>query len=69
MDCKHEIEKLIGTADGIICKGCGMKFDSIPKQAKAAPIPEAEPEEPQTDPEAETEAAPVKRGRKKKGEN
>lgn len=24
--CKHELEKLIGTADGIVCSGCGKLF-------------------------------------------
>ena len=24
--CKHELEKLIGTADGIMCSGCGKVF-------------------------------------------
>lgn len=37
MDCKHEIEKLVGVADGVICTGCGKHFDHIPKQNKVAP--------------------------------
>ena len=27
--CKHEIGLLIGTADGIVCKGCGKLFKSF----------------------------------------
>jgi len=32
MDCKHEIEKLVGIAGGVYCRGCGKTFDHIPKQ-------------------------------------
>lgn len=29
MGCKHEQERLIGTADGIICLSCGRKFENF----------------------------------------
>lgn len=29
MECKHELEKLVGTADGIVCSGCGKVFQSL----------------------------------------
>lgn len=27
--CKHEIHLLVGTADGIVCKGCGKVFKNF----------------------------------------
>ena len=33
MTCNHDLSMLVGTADGIRCKGCGQVFKSIPKQA------------------------------------
>ena len=29
MDCKHELNKLVGTADGILCTECGKLFKSM----------------------------------------
>lgn len=26
MSCKHELQHLVGTSDGILCKNCGRKF-------------------------------------------
>lgn len=40
--CKHDISMLTGTADGIVCRGCGATFKSfeeIPKAEKKAEAP------------------------------
>ena len=29
MECRHEVEYLVGTADGITCKNCGKTFSSF----------------------------------------
>lgn len=29
MTCKHEINLLMGTADGIVCRGCGRLFKDM----------------------------------------
>lgn len=29
MECKHEIQNLMGTADGIVCRACGRIFANI----------------------------------------
>lgn len=44
--CKHEIEHLMGTADGIVCRKCGAKFASFDEINAASPEPAAEPEAP-----------------------
>lgn len=49
--CKHPIDKLIGTADGITCQHCGkhfVNFDAVlaDREPEAAPAPEAVPEKP-----------------------
>lgn len=41
--CKHEIQHLMGTADGIVCRKCGAKFASMDE---INPEPAAEPEAP-----------------------
>lgn len=46
--CKHEIEHLMGTADGIVCRKCGAKFASFD---------EINPPEPAAEPEAPAEPA------------
>lgn len=68
MACKHENKFLMGTKDGILCRGCGQLFASFDDIHPAA-VPDPEQV---TDQEAEP-AAPApeekpKRGRKKKGE-
>ena len=50
MDCKHEINLLMGTADGIVCRGCGRLFKDMAEILK----------------EAEPEAAPKKKAPAKK---
>lgn len=60
MGCKHEQEKLIGTADGIVCKSCGRTFENFADlllDREGHAMPDAAPAEP--------EAAPKKRTRKK----
>ena len=58
--CKHEIQHLMGTADGIVCRKCGATFASMDE---INPEPVAEPEAP-----AEAPKKPAARPRKKKGE-
>ena len=42
--CKHEIGLLIGTADGIVCKGCGKLFRSFDEiSPEKEEIPEEKP--------------------------
>ena len=59
--CRHEVNFLLGTADGIVCRKCGAKFASF---AEITGTPQGKPEEtpaPQDKPKAT-------RGRKKKEE-
>ena len=51
--CKHERALWIGTADGIVCRGCGTLFPTL-REAEAAIAPEEKPVEAE------------KKGRKKK---
>lgn len=45
-DCRHEVEHLVGTKDGIKCRNCGKTFatfaeleaDRPKKQEKKAPV-------------------------------
>ena len=63
MKCKHELQNLCGTADGILCRRCGSLFKTFAELRADA----GEPEE--TPAPAQTEEKPAqKRGRKKKGE-
>ena len=44
MACKHEINLLMGTADGIVCRGCGRLFKDMAEiiediQPEEAPAP------------------------------
>ena len=48
MACKHEINLLMGTADGIVCRGCGRLFKDMAEiiediqpeeEAPTAPVP------------------------------
>jgi hypothetical protein len=61
--CKHELQNLCGTADGILCRRCGLVFKSFAELRADAGEPEEAPAAPQA------EEKPAKRGRKKKGEN
>ncbi len=44
-ECKHEMQWLMGTADGITCRKCGKQFKSF-EEIEAENKPAAEPEEP-----------------------
>ena len=44
--CKHEIEHLMGTADGIVCRKCGATFASFDELNAASTEPVAEPKAP-----------------------
>jgi hypothetical protein len=61
--CKHELQNLCGTADGILCRRCGLVFKSFAELRADAGEPEDAPAAPKA------EENPAKRGRKKKGEN
>lgn len=66
MKCKHDNSYLMGTADGILCRGCGQlfkTFDELKADAGDAPTVEAQPVE-----EPEKKPTP-KRGRKRKEES
>ncbi|MBO5971365.1 MAG: hypothetical protein J6S14_23065 [Clostridia bacterium] len=55
MACKHDISLLIGTADGIRCKGCGQVFKQMPGQTVEVKAPaETAPEEPKKEPAKKT---------------
>ena len=58
MDCKHELQFLMGTADGIVCRCCGRVFKDFAEiQGVDAPAPEKP---------AEKAEAAQKKARKKK---
>ena len=61
--CKHELQMLCGTADGILCRRCGLVFKSFAELRADAGEPEEAPSP------VQAEEKPAKRGRKKKGEN
>lgn len=66
MSCKHDINHLMGTADGIVCRSCGRLFASmdevLAERGDGSAVPDPDQEQEQV-----TEDKP-KRGRKKKGE-
>ena len=43
MDCKHDISLLVGTKDGIVCRGCGKLFPNydavLADRGEEAPAP------------------------------
>lgn len=44
-ECKHELPLLMGTADGIVCRGCGRlfaSFDEIFPKAENTPREDVE---------------------------
>ena len=66
MKCKHPVEHLIGTADGIKCRLCGQIFptyDELVKDRGADEKPAEEAEQEVT--EAPAEEAPKKKTAKK----
>ena len=66
--CKHELQNLCGTADGILCRRCGLVFKSFAELRADAGEPEEAPAPAPAPAQAEEKPAP-KRGRKKKGES
>ena len=60
MKCRHPIELLLGTGDGIVCRGCGRTFDTF---AELDADRTGEPQKPEPQ-----EAEKPKRTRKKKTE-
>lgn len=47
MDCKHDLQFLMGTADGIVCRCCGRVFKDFSEiQGVDAPAPEKPAEKP-----------------------
>ena len=69
--CRHEEQHLIGTADGIRCRACGMIFNSFAELERDREVlPPAPPEDPPEDvteqpPEDPPEEKPKKtRGKK-----
>ena len=62
--CRHEVNFLLGTADGIVCRKCGAKFASFEEiTAASGDAPQAAPEAP-----APQDKPKAQRGRKKKEE-
>ena len=55
--CKHENALLMGTADGIVCRGCGQVFKSLDEIVAAEPEPEAAPAKPKRAPRKKKEDA------------
>lgn len=41
-DCRHEVEHLVGTKDGIICKNCGKVFATFAELEADRPKPKKE---------------------------
>jgi hypothetical protein len=78
MKCKHDINYLIGNADGVLCRKCGKQFSSFAtlkaeldadraEQEAPKPVEPAADQTPAPETDTETQEKP-KRGRKKKGE-
>ena len=59
MECKHEIQHLMGTADGIVCQACGRRFADYNEvlNATEAPAPET-PAKPKAKRTSKKEAKP-----------
>ena len=59
MECKHEIQHLLGDADGIVCQACGRRFKDYNEVLKATeePAPEA-PAKPKAKRASKKEAKP-----------
>lgn len=58
--CKHEIQHLMGTADGIVCRKCGAtfaSFDEINPEPAAEPVAPEAPAEPAEKPKRTRKSA------------
>lgn len=67
MVCTHDVEHLVGTADGITCKNCGKVFATFAELEADRPKPKKEQVEEVT--EKPTEEKPAEKPKKstKKG--
>ena len=63
MNCKHDVNSLMGTGDGIVCRKCGKIFTSFATLKAELDADHAAQGEPVL---VETPAEKPKRGRKKK---
>lgn len=79
MHCKHDVNYLMGTADGIVCRKCGKTFPSLTSlhadleadraaqnAQKAGEAPAAGNLSPENKTAVAPENPPKKRGRRKK---
>lgn len=55
MDCKHDVNDLMGTSEGIVCRKCGKVFpslaslhDDLEADRAAQAAPKTEPVKPKT---------------------
>lgn len=67
MTCNHNLSMLVGTADGIKCKGCGTVFKTMPTQAVILEKPKKDPAQEVKEPVKKapaTKKAPAKKGAK-----
>ena len=55
MECNHSIEKLLGNADGILCRGCGARFKSFDEIHPADTAAEKPAEKPKRKPAKKAE--------------
>lgn len=66
MNCKHEQQHLMGTADGIVCRACGETFKTWADVITARGEKPVEAQEtPETQEKPEAQETPKKRTRKK----
>ena len=66
MKCNHDINYLIGNADGVLCRKCGKQFSSFATLKAELDADHAAQEEPAPEAPAAEPAEKPKRGRKKK---
>lgn len=67
MTCNHNLSMLVGTADGIKCRGCGTVFKTMPTQAVILEKPKKDPAQEVEKPAKKapaTKKAPAKKGAK-----
>lgn len=64
MDCKHELQYIVGVAGGVICTKCGRHFDHIPKQDAEPEAPAKEAPKAEEKPKKATRKVAAKKGAK-----
>ena len=64
MDCKHDVNYLMGTSEGIVCRKCGKVFPSLSSLRADLEADRAAQEAPKAEPVKEE--TPKTRTRKKK---